>query len=94
MVQAKDHHMPEIAQLFSLKSDPDTLLIALSTDLHAYLLSPAFDKNDWKHIGAVELTPDKLWMYAYRPADILQAVAEMGYYIVAPEVYRDILAER
>ena len=42
----------------------------------------------------VELTTEKMWRYAYKPIDILIAVASLGYYIVAPHVYRDILNER
>ena len=86
--------MPDTAHIFSLKSDPENFLIALSKDLTAYGFPPPFDKDEWKHIGMVELSADKLWMYAYKPRNILLLIATVGYYIVAPQVYREILAER
>ena len=80
--------------LFSLNSEPYTFIIAMSMDLDAYRFPPPFDKSEWNYVQPIKLTNEGLRKYAYKPIDILLAVATHGYYWVPSQVYRDILGGR
>ena len=88
---AGSNSMADMGSSFALKSTPDdSFIIALNPDLDTYGFSPPFDKTRWKHVGMVELTPGKLRKFAYKPSDIIQAMASVGHYTVAPQTYRNL----
>ena len=82
--------MNNMAHLFSLKSDPDTHIIAFSLDLSVYGFSLPFAKGEWRHIATIEVTPKILRRYAHNPTDVIQALAAFGYYTVSADVYREL----
>ena len=74
--------MKNMAYLFSLRSAPDTHIIAFSSDLSVYRFSVPFAKDEWQHIATIEITPAILRRYAHNPADVIQALATFGHYMV------------
>ena len=80
--------MKNMAYLFSLRSDPETHIIAFSSDLSVYRFSVPFAKDEWQHIATIEITPAILRRYAHNPTVVIQALATFGHYMVLPDVYR------
>ena len=80
--------MAEAAHVFKLKTD-DAYLITTRPDLASYNL-PGIHASEWLNQGTVELTVDWLAKYATKPDDVIEALADNGYYSVQAQDYRFI----